>query len=38
VLGGSIEANSLVGQGSEFIIKLPTFYKKVTKKFLGLAE
>jgi len=38
VLGGSIEANSLVGQGSEFIIKLPTFYKKATKKFVGLEE
>jgi signal transduction histidine kinase len=38
VLGGSIEANSLVGQGSEFIIRLPTFYKKVTKKFVGLEE
>ena len=36
VLGGSIEASSLVGQGSEFIITLPTFYKKVTKKFVGL--
>lgn len=38
ILGGSIEANSLVGQGSEFIIKLPTFYKKVTKKFMELEE
>jgi signal transduction histidine kinase len=38
VLGGSIEANSRVGQGSEFIIKLPTFYKKSTKKFIGLEE
>jgi signal transduction histidine kinase len=38
VLGGSIEANSIVGQGSEFIIRLPTFYKKVTKKFMELEE
>ncbi len=38
MLGGSIEANSLEGQGSEFIIKLPTFYKKVTKKFVELEE